>query len=72
MWIFPIIMLIVMVIIVKLIFDRGWHRPPWSDSDRFLNHRGGPDTALEILKNRYAKGEITKEEYEQTKKDILN
>jgi putative membrane protein len=29
------------------------------------------EALLEILKTRYAKGEITREEYEQMKKDIL-
>ena len=28
------------------------------------------DTALEILKRRYARGEITKEEYEDMRRDI--
>jgi putative membrane protein len=29
------------------------------------------DSALEILKRRYARGEINKEEYEEKKKDLL-
>ena len=29
------------------------------------------DSALEILKQRYARGEINKEEYEQKKKDLV-
>jgi putative membrane protein len=32
--------------------------------------RGGEESALEILKKRYARGEITKEEYDKMKKEI--
>jgi putative membrane protein len=38
--------------------------------------RGGnqlfqPESAIEILKKRYARGEISKEEFEERKKDLL-
>ncbi|CAG0957750.1 MAG: hypothetical protein MPEBLZ_01110 [Candidatus Methanoperedens nitroreducens] len=33
--------------------------------------RGGPESALEVLKKRYARGEISKEEFEEKKKDLI-
>jgi len=40
---------------------------------RWLTRQGGaarPDPALEILRERYARGEITKEEFEARKRDL--
>ncbi len=70
-WMFPmampVVMLIVLILFLYLLLGRG-HRPPWGD--KYLNRDS--ESAVEILKKRYAKGEITKEEFERIKKDLLN
>ncbi len=60
-WIFMSLMMLVFILIVVLVvryFIREWH----------VNSRSG--NALDILKGRYAKGEIDKEEFEEKKKDL--
>jgi putative membrane protein len=70
-WIFPIIMCLVIMIFFFLRSRRGGFRPPWMQgSDRDHRESTDSETPLEILKKRYSKGEITKEEFDQTKKDI--
>jgi len=69
MWWFPMFMPIfwiaVILIALYLIFGRGGVRRPW-----VCGPGPGEETPLEILKKRYAKGEITKEEFEQMRRDI--
>lgn len=75
--IFPVIMPLAMVIVVVAmlycVFGRGGCGPSWrNDSDKPSNHSQGAETAIDILKKRYAKGELTREEFEQMKRDIQN
>ena len=69
LWVFPMFMPIFWIVIIGLclyfVFGRRGAPKPW-ESGR--SPEG--ETALDILKKRYAKGEISKDEFEQMKRDI--
>jgi putative membrane protein len=68
-WVFPMFMpifwLIVVAVILYLIFGRRGPQKPWQ-----FGQDSQQETALDILKKRYAKGEISQEEFERIKRDI--
>jgi putative membrane protein len=61
MWIFWIALIVGLVFLIKWIVQQNWA----SDSKPEEN-------SIELLKKRYAKGEIDKQEFEQKKKDLLS
>jgi putative membrane protein len=66
-WIMPFIMIAFwIVVIVGIISLIRWLAR--SERGREIKSE---ETALDILKKRYAKGEISKEDFERMKKDIL-
>ena len=84
LWIiFPLVMIPMMLAFMYVVFVRGGGmfmreglRPPWQESER---DDGGPkehrsaglsESVLDILKRRYAGGEITKAEFDETKQDL--
>jgi putative membrane protein len=60
-WLIPVAMMILCFLMMR--GHRGWVTG-WPGS------RHGSDSAREILDKRYALGELSKEEYEEKKKDI--
>ncbi|HVZ75829.1 MAG TPA: SHOCT domain-containing protein [Candidatus Paceibacterota bacterium] len=63
-----VVLIIVIVWIVRWAF--GWHRRgPWMMGGPY-HHPWMHNSALDVLKERYAKGEITKAEFDEKKKDI--
>ena len=59
-FLFWILVIIGLVVLVKWLLEK----------DKISSE--GKDDALEILKKRYARGEINQEEFEQKKRDLLS
>ena len=63
-WLLWLFLAVAIIWAVKYFVDESRSRP--------TNSLPAPDEdAVEILKKRYAKGEITREQYEQMKKDLI-
>ena len=59
MWIFWILLIVVVVVVVKALAGRG----PDSSTDRH-------ESPLEILKARYARGEISEDEFHRRREEL--
>ncbi len=68
MWIFWIALIVVIVVILRVVFGTR------SNATQLDSHREKPadshDDALDILKARYARGEINDEEFEHRKIEL--
>ncbi len=68
-WIFPIVMMILCLVMMRGRMCCMMRRHDSQDSD--VPHGNVPsDSAREILDRRYALGEISKDEYEEKKRNI--
>ncbi len=65
--ILPYIIILLLIVIIYKIYRRS---PKKDIRDAEGNVLASSETAIVILKERYAKGEISQDEYEKTKKDI--
>ena len=64
-------LLFVLLVVGAVAYAGGW-RPQFGQWSEAGNSAGrGNNNALEILRERYARGEIDKEQYERMRSDLL-
>ena len=80
MWIFPLFMFCILIVVAIILVRRYgglqqainaiFSRMPMQSDSGEASIEQQSETALDILKKRYAKGEITQEQFEEMKKNI--
>lgn len=80
MWIFPLIMLCILAVVAIILVRRYggiqnalnaiFSKLPMQSGTGEASNEQQSETALDILKKRYAKGEITQEQFEEMKKNL--
>jgi putative membrane protein len=72
-WMIPwgwILIVILVVILIYALAGQGRQRPSEPSRGLHAEEKQPFETPLDILKKRYARGEISREEFEQMKKDL--
>jgi putative membrane protein len=68
--IIPIVLVVALIFCLYFMFGRGGCRLPWQHPGTPQDTGRETESPLDILKRRYAKGELTKDEYEQIKREL--
>ncbi len=72
-WMAPwgwILILILIVIVIYALAGRRGQRAPQRSRESHMEEKPDAETPLEILKKRYARGEVSREDFEQMKNDL--
>ena len=70
-WIIPIFFILIMLFMFFGMGRRGFGPKRFFDRDE-NNVKNSSESALDILNKRYAKGEISKREYDEMKNNLMN